>query len=71
MAGDDNRKKSNLPHNALNRRNMLLGGTTLAAVSAITSGGSVQMAQAQQQTAAPAGAKPNILVIFGDEYWSH
>jgi arylsulfatase A-like enzyme len=66
MAEDDNRKKSNLQHNALNR-NMLLGGTTLAAVSAITSGSSVQMAQAQQQTAAPAGAKPNILVIFGDD----
>jgi arylsulfatase A-like enzyme len=67
MAGDDNRKKSNLQHKALNRRNMLLGGTTLAAVSAITSGRSVQMAQAQQQPAAPAGAKPNILVIFGDD----
>jgi arylsulfatase A-like enzyme len=64
MAGH---RKSNLQHNALNRRNMLLGGTTLAAVSAITSGGGVQMAQAQQQPAAPAGAKPNILVIFGDD----
>jgi arylsulfatase len=67
MAGDDNKKKSDLQRNALNRRNMLLGSTTLAAVSAITSGGSVQMAQAQQQPAAPAGAKPNILVIFGDD----
>jgi arylsulfatase A-like enzyme len=67
MAGDDKRKKSNLQGNTLNRRNMLLGGTTLAAVSAITSGGSVQMAQAQQQSATPAGARPNILVIFGDD----
>jgi hypothetical protein len=65
MAGDDKREKSNLQGNTLNRRNMLLGGTTLAAVSAITSGGSVQMAQAQQQSATPASARPNILVIFG------
>jgi arylsulfatase A-like enzyme len=67
MAGDDKREKSNLQGNTLNRRNMLLGGTTLAAVSAITSGGSVQMAQAQQQSATPASARPNILVIFGDD----
>jgi hypothetical protein len=31
----------------LSRRNVLLGGTTLAAASAITSTGSVQTAQAQ------------------------
>jgi arylsulfatase len=59
----------------VNRRNMLLGG-------AAALGGSTQMAQAQQRPAAPAapaqaparaaqpaaaGAKPNIVVIFGDD----
>jgi arylsulfatase len=52
----------------LNRRNILLGGTTLAAASALGANSSVQVAQAQQQPAAPpAGSKPNILVIFGDD----
>ena len=48
----------------MNRRNMLLGGTTLAAASALSSAASVQTAQAQP---APSGRKPNILVIFGDD----
>jgi arylsulfatase A-like enzyme len=67
MSSRDNGDNSNLKQAALNRRNMLLGGTTLAAASAIASGGSVQMAQAQLQPAAPAGARPNILVVFGDD----
>jgi arylsulfatase A-like enzyme len=48
---------------------MLLGGTTVAAASAMASGSRVQVAQAQQppQQAAPSGRKPNILVIFGDD----
>ena len=50
--------------NILNRRNMLLAGTTLAAASALGSG--VQQAVAQAQQAAP-GGKPNILVIMGDD----
>ena len=52
--------------NALNRRNMLLAGTTLAAASALSSAATVQTAIAQAQQAAP-GAKPNILVIMGDD----
>jgi arylsulfatase len=54
---------------ALNRRNILLGGTTLAATAALSSGTPTRFAQAQQQPApAPAGGnKPNILVIFGDD----
>jgi arylsulfatase A-like enzyme len=68
MFNDDNRDKSNPKNNALNRRNILLGGTTLAAASAIVANNPVQVAQAQAQTAAPAsGKKPNILVIFGDD----
>src|SRR5215831_15006136 len=51
----------------VNRRNILLAGTTLAAASALQT--SVQTAQAQP---APSGRKPNILVIFGDDigYWN-
>ena len=50
----------------LNRRNILLGGTTLAATA--LAAGAVQTAQAQQQPQpAPSGQRPNILVIFGDD----
>ena len=52
---------------ALSRRNMLLAGTTLAAASALGTAASVQKAVAQAQQAAPAGQKPNILVIMGDD----
>jgi arylsulfatase A-like enzyme len=57
----------------LSRRNVLLGGTTLAAASAIGSENSIRTAQAQQrpaqapQPATPSGQRPNILVIFGDD----
>src|SRR4051812_11487350 len=61
---------------AVNRRNILLGTSTLVAAAALTSG-----ALAQAQKAAPAapaaspapapaaasGRRPNILVIFGDD----
>ena len=59
--------KSNQKSGALNRRNMLLAGTTLAAASALGTAASVQKAVAQAQQAAPAGQKPNILVIMGDD----
>src|SRR5579862_4354163 len=52
---------------ALSRRNMLLAGTTLAAASALGTAASVQKAVAQAQQTAPAGQKPNILVIMGDD----
>jgi arylsulfatase A-like enzyme len=67
MSGQDNEDKSKLKQQALNRRNILLGGTTLAAASAIATGHSIRAAQAQAQPAAPSGKKPNILVIFGDD----
>ena len=52
----------------LDRRNLLLGGTTLAATSAIASSQPVRVAQAQApRPAAPSGDKPNILVIMGDD----
>src|SRR6266542_2747315 len=50
----------------LSRRNMLLAGTTLAAASALGATAPIQKAQAQAQPA-PAGRKPNILVIMGDD----
>ena len=63
---------------SINRRNILLGTSTLVAAAAMTSGA---LAQAQQKTtpaapaapatpvapAAPSGRKPNILVIWGDD----
>jgi arylsulfatase A-like enzyme len=55
----------------VNRRNILLGGTTLAATSALGASAQAQQrpaqAQAQQPAPAPAGQRPNILVIFGDD----
>jgi hypothetical protein len=53
MSNGDNGDKSSLKNNALNRRNILLGGTTLAAASAIVANNPVQVAQAQTQ---PGGA---------------
>jgi arylsulfatase A-like enzyme len=62
MSSQDN--KPNSDSRILNRRNMLLAGTTLAAASALSS--AVETAVAQAQQAAP-GGKPNILVIMGDD----
>jgi arylsulfatase len=57
---------------SVSRRNLLLGGSSLAisalAVASAASSASAQTQQAaQSQTAAPSGKKPNILVIFGDD----
>jgi arylsulfatase len=60
-------KHENDSTHILNRRNMLLAGTTLAAASALNSAASVETAVAQAQQAAPPGSKPNILVIMGDD----
>src|SRR5258708_454057 len=54
---------------ALNRRNILLGTSTLVAAATLSSGA---LAQAQKAapaapTPAPSGRRPNILVIFGDD----
>jgi arylsulfatase A-like enzyme len=52
----------------LNRRNLLLAGTTLAAASALGAAAPTQVAQAQQPSStASAGSRPNILVIMGDD----
>jgi arylsulfatase len=52
----------------VSRRNLLLGSTTLAAASALSTGMLLNAAQAQQQpSASPSGRKPNILFIMGDD----
>ena len=66
MSSQDNQDKSSVAKTALNRRNILLASTTLAAVSALNATAPMQTAQAQAQPAS-AGAKPNILVIMGDD----
>src|SRR5258705_9160834 len=58
---------SNTKDRVPNRRNILLGGTTLAAASALGAGAPVVVTQAQAQQPAPSGRKPNILVIWGDD----
>src|SRR5712671_5558360 len=65
--GPSNSKSSS--NSALSRRNILLAGTSIAAATAINAVDRTQVAQAQQlqQSSAPSGGKPNILVIWGDD----
>jgi hypothetical protein len=65
MSSHDERNKLNPKTNTPSRRNVLLGGTTLVAASAVTSGGRLRVAQAQQQPAASSG-RPNIVFILVD-----
>jgi hypothetical protein len=52
----DNEDKSSINKSALNRRNMLLGGTTLAAATAIVTSAPIAATQAQAQQPAPSGS---------------
>jgi arylsulfatase A-like enzyme len=57
---------------AIDRRNLLLGTSTLVAAATLTSGALAQAQKAAPSASAPApaaasGRKPNILVIFGDD----
>jgi arylsulfatase len=65
------RKETKNPKVDVNRRNILLGGTTLAAASAFGATAQAQQrpaqAQAPAQPAAQAGRRPNILFIMGDD----
>ena len=65
----DDEENNVVKNGTLNRRNILLAGTTLA-VSAIAANGPTQVAQAQNQpAAAPAGGrKPNIIFIVSDDF---
>ncbi len=72
MTNDQSRDKprngSAQSGNGVKRRDLLLGATSLVAASALTAGGPVNTAQAQQPTPAqPTGRRPNILVIWGDD----
>jgi arylsulfatase len=65
------KKTSETGHQAIDRRNLLLGTSTLVAAATLTSGA---LAQAQKAAPSPAaapggstGSKPNILVIWGDD----
>src|SRR5712675_1895029 len=51
----------------LKRRDLLLSGSSLAAASALSAIGLTRPAQAQQPATAPAGQRPNIVVIMGDD----
>ena len=64
MPSQDKGDRSSLKQGALNRRNILLASTTIAAASALGSTASVQEAIAQS---AASGGKPNIVVIMGDD----
>src|SRR5215831_13548485 len=58
----------NRPRNDPSRRIVLIGGTTLAAASALSAGALVRMAQAQQPVPAqPPGRLPNVLAIMADD----
>jgi arylsulfatase A-like enzyme len=67
MNHEDGRQQSETKRHSVNRRSILLGGTTLAAATAIGASASIKVTPAQAQQQAPSGSKPNILVIFGDD----
>jgi arylsulfatase A-like enzyme len=71
MSNDKKPDADTVNQRAIDRRNLLLGTSTLVAAATLTSGA---LAQAQKAapaatpaTTAPSGRKPNILVIFGDD----
>ncbi|WP_342728166.1 arylsulfatase [Bradyrhizobium sp. B097] len=71
MSNDAESNKQNGTRQAIDRRNLLLGTSTLVAAAALTSDA---LAQAQKAApaaspapAAPSGRKPNILIIWGDD----
>jgi len=67
MSNQDNRNDANLKIGPVNRRKILLGGTTLAAASAMGTSQPAQVAQAQPVTAST-GKKPNIILIVSDDF---
>jgi arylsulfatase len=70
MSSDASKKNDREAGQAINRRKLLLGTTTLVAAAAMTTEALAQAqkaAPAAAPAAAPSGRKPNILVIFGDD----
>jgi len=69
MSNQGDRAKSHPTERTVNRRKMLLGGTTLAAAGALAAGNSAEVAQAQTQpVTAASGRKPNIILIVSDDF---
>jgi arylsulfatase len=67
-AKDETKPETKSEDRALDRRSILLAGTTLAAASALSAGAPVRMAQAQQPgPAQPVGRLPNVLAIMADD----
>jgi arylsulfatase A-like enzyme len=64
MSNDQSGDGSDVKQSVLNRRNILLAGTTLAASSALGTAATLQATVAQAQSS---GKQPNILVIMGDD----
>src|SRR5215211_5575292 len=71
MSTDNTRiqdQKTPQTRGAVSRRAMLLTGASTLAAAGVLAGTSITSVQAQQQApAGPAGRRPNILVIFGDD----
>jgi arylsulfatase A-like enzyme len=69
MSTETDREKMKIKDGTPSRRGILLGGTALAAASALVSAAPIQRAQAQQPAA---GNPPNVLVIMTDDvgYWN-
>jgi len=70
MSSDASNKNDREAGQAINRRKLLLGTSTLVAAAAMTTEALAQAqkaAPAAAPAAAPSGRKPNILVIFGDD----
>jgi arylsulfatase len=69
MSRKSDREEPKIKNGTIDRRSILLGGTTLAAASTLAAGAPVRRAQAQQPSAqpAPSGRKPNILMIMADD----
>src|SRR5262245_18963994 len=68
MSGQNEQTQMPTQDRRLDRRRILLGGSTLAAASALSAGAPVRMAQAQQPTPAqPPGRLPNVLAIMADD----
>ena len=69
MSDERENDRTKLKNGALNRRKMLLAGTTLAAAGAMEAGVPVRVAQAQlQPVTAAGGKKPNIILIVSDDF---
>jgi hypothetical protein len=67
MSSKYDQGKTEIENHLLNRRNILLAGTTLAAASALSAGAPVRMAQAQPAPTPPAGGLPNVVAILSDD----